>query len=222
MFTDPVYSDGMEELSPRQQAILDFIVSTLDQRGVVPTYREIGASLGIGSTNGVSDHIKALVKKGYLERAGDPGSPRCLKLTPRATGKVMDDGVVGVPVLGRIAAGAPLLAEENYEGTVRVDGGLLPAGGNVFALVVRGESMIEDGIQDGDFLFVRQQVNARNGEITVAMVDGSATVKRLYREGARVRLQPANKDMDPIYVDPAARDFSIIGVAVGLYRRISG
>jgi repressor LexA len=222
MFTEPVYSDVMEDLSPRQQAILDFIVSSLDQRGVVPTYREIGASLGISSTNGVSDHIKALVKKGYLERAGDPGSPRCLKLTTRATGHVLDDGVMGVPVLGRIAAGAPLLAEENYEGSVRVDGGLLPAGGNLFALVVQGESMIDDGILDGDLLFVRQQATARHGQITVAMVDGDATVKRYFREGERIRLQPSNRAMDPIFVDPADRDFNIVGVAVGLFRRIGG
>lgn len=210
----------MDELSPRQRAILDFIVSTLDQRGVAPTYREIGAALGIGSTNGVSDHIKALVKKGYLERAADPGASRSFIPTKGATGFVEDSGIVGVPVLGKIAAGQPLLAEENYEGSVRVDANLLPPGGKIFALVVTGESMIDDGIRDGDYLFVRQQKVARNGEIAVVMVDGQATVKRFYREGDRIRLQPANTAMKPIYVDESSGDCQIVGTAVGVFRRI--
>ena len=210
----------MDELSPRQRAILDFIVAAVHQRGVAPTYREIGAALGIGSTNGVSDHIKALIKKGYIERVGEAGSPRALKLTPRATGLVEDDGVVGVPILGRIAAGVPLLAEENYEGTLRVDASLLPPGGKVFALVVTGESMIDDGIHDGDYLFVRQQKNVRNGEIAVVMVEGEATVKRFFREGDRLRLQPANQAMSPIYVDPSSGEVELVGVAVGVFRQI--
>lgn len=210
----------MDELSPRQRAMLDFIVAAMDQRGVAPTYREIGAALGIGSTNGVSDHIKALIKKGYLERAADPGSPRSLVPTTRATGFIEDDGVVGVPVLGRIAAGLPLLAEENYEGTLRVDAGMLPAGGKVFALVVTGDSMIEDGIHDGDFLFVRQQKQVRNGEIAVVMVDGEATVKRFYREPDGIRLQPANSAMKPIYVKPSDGEVDLVGIAVAVFRRI--
>lgn len=210
----------MDDLSPRQRAMLDFIVAAIDQRGVAPTYREIGAALGIGSTNGVSDHIKALIKKGYLERAADPGSPRALVPTTRATGLVEDDGVVGVPVLGRIAAGLPLLAEENYEGTLRVDASMLPAGGKVFALVVTGDSMIEDGIHDGDFLFVRQQKQVRNGDIAVVMVDGEATVKRFFREGERIRLQPANSAMKPIYVQPSDGEVDLVGIAVAVFRRM--
>jgi repressor LexA len=210
----------MEELSPRQRAILDFITDSIDQRGVAPTYREIGAALGIGSTNGVSDHIKALVKKGYLERAAGMGSPRALVPTLRATGVKEEEAVVGVPVLGRIAAGLPLLAEENYEGSVRVDRGLLPPGGKVFALVVTGESMIEDGIHDGDYLFVKQQKNVKNGDIAVVMVDGEATVKRFYREGERIRLQPANSAMKPIYVDSRDGEVDVVGIAVGLFRQI--
>jgi repressor LexA len=210
----------MEELSPRQKEILEFILAAIDQRGVAPTYREIGAALGIGSTNGVSDHIKALIKKGYIERGADPGSPRSLVPTPRATGIIEDEGVVGVPVLGRIAAGSPLLAEENYEGTVRVDASLLPPGGKVFALVVTGESMIDDGIHDGDYLFVRQQKNAKQGEIAVVMVDGEATVKRFFREGDRLRLQPANQAMKPIYVDERSGECEVIGVAVGVWRNV--
>lgn len=210
----------MDDLSPRQRAILDFIAAAIHQRGVAPTYREIGAAMGIGSTNGVSDHIKALMKKGYIENAADPGSPRALRLTTRATGLVEDDGIHAVPVLGRIAAGQPLLAEEHYEGTVRVDASLLPAGGRVFALIVTGESMIDDGILHGDTVFVRQQKTCRNGDIAVVLVDGDATVKRFYREGARIRLQPANKAMAPIYVDETAGECEVVGVVVGVWRRV--
>jgi len=210
----------MEDLSPRQRAILDFIIAAIDQRGVAPTYREIGAALGIGSTNGVSDHIKALMRKGYLERGALPGSPRALVPTTAAVGMKEDEGVVGVPVLGRIAAGLPLLAEENYEGTLRVDQSMLPPGGKVFALVVTGESMIDDGIRDGDYLFVREQKQARNGQIAVVMVDGEATVKRFHREGDRIRLQPANQAMSPIYVDPSDGECEVVGVAVGVFRQI--
>lgn len=212
--------DSAQELSPRQRDMLDYIRTSLDQRGVVPSYREIGAALGIGSTNAVSDHIKALMRKGYLERVGEPGRPRSLRLTTQATGTLDLDGIVGVPIIGRVAAGTPLLAEQNYEGSLRVDSNMLPPGGQVFALVVRGDSMIDDGIHDGDYLFVRQKNDARNGEIAVVMVDGDATVKRFFREGNRVRLQPANQAMRPIYVDADAGDVGVVGVAVGVFRKI--
>lgn len=210
----------MEDLSPRQRELLEFMIATVEQRGVVPSYREIGAALGIGSTNAVSDHIKALIRKGYVQRVGEPGRPRSLRLTEQATGFLADQNVTAIPVLGRIAAGLPLLAEENYEGAVRVDQGMLPPGGRVFALVVTGDSMIEDGIFDGDTLFVQQKQDARDGEIAVVMVDGEATVKRLYREGSHLRLQPANSAMDPIIVEASAGDVQVVGVAVGVFRRI--
>lgn len=210
----------MEDLSPRQREILEFIVSAIDTTGVVPTYREIGAALGIGSTNGVSDHIKALERKGYLERTGGRGSPRSLRVTGGAMVRMEDESTISVPVIGRIAAGEPLLAQENYEGAIRVDANLLPLGGQVFALVVTGDSMIEDGIHHGDYLFVRQRPDVRNGRIAVVMVEGEATVKRFFHEGSRIRLQPANASMEPIYVDPSAGEVSIIGEAVGVYRRI--
>ena len=210
----------MQDLSPRQREILDFIMAAIDQHGVVPSYREIGTALGIGSTNGVSDHIKALIRKGYIERVGDAGKPRSLRLTVQASGHFEDEGTLGVPILGRIAAGVPLLAEENYDGTLRVDASMLPPGGNVFALVVHGDSMIEDGIHDGDYLFVRQQDDVRNGEIGVVMVDGEATVKRVYRESGALRLQPANSAMQPIMIDGSEGEVSIVGSAVGVFRRI--
>ncbi|MFT4625460.1 MAG: repressor LexA [Myxococcota bacterium] len=210
----------MEDLTRRQREVLDFVSASYDQTGVIPSYREVGRALGMKSTNQVSDHVKALIRKGYLERVGGAGRSRSLKLTPLATGTLGDDSVVGVPILGRIAAGTPLLAQENYEGTLRVDGCLLPSGGSVFALVVHGQSMIEDGIMDGDYLFVRQQSEARDGDIAVVFVDEEATVKRFYREGSQIRLQPANAAMDAIYVDAASGDVSVVGVAVGVYRHI--
>jgi len=210
----------MDDLSPRQQEIFEFIRSVLDQRGVSPSYREVGAALGIGSTNAVSDHIKALVRKGYIERVGGRGAPRSIRLTEDASSSFEGDGVQGIPILGRIAAGVPLLAHENYEGTLRVDSSMVPRGGKIFALVVTGESMIEDGIHDGDYLFVREKSTARNGEIAVVMVDGEATVKRFFSEGNTIRLQPANSAMQPILVDRESGDVSVIGVAVGLFRKI--
>lgn len=210
----------MEDLSPRQREMLEFITSAVDQAGVVPSYREIGSALGIGSTNAVSDHLKALIRKGYVERVGEPGRPRSLRLTAIAS-EVLEDGTtVGVPMLGRIAAGVPLLAEENYDGSVRVDVSMLPSGAKVFALQVTGESMIEDGIYDGDTLFVQQQASARDGDIAVVRVDGDATVKRYFKEGSRVRLQPANAAMEPIYVDRSSGAVEIIGIAVGVFRRL--
>lgn len=210
----------MDDLSPRQREMLDFIVSTIDATGVVPSYREIGAALGIGSTNGVSDHIKALERKGYIERTGGRGSPRSLRVSDQAATYLEDADTVSVPVLGKIAAGQPLLAQEHYDGAVRVDASLVPLGGQVFALVVTGDSMIDDGIHDGDYLFVRQQKTVHNGSIAVVMVDDEATVKRFFREGDRIRLQPANAEMEPIWVDRNSGDVQIIGEAVGVYRRL--
>ena len=210
----------MEDLTRRQREVLDFISARYDQTGVCPSYREVGGAVGMKSTNQVSDVVKALIRKGYLERVGSAGRSRSLRLTPMATGSLGDDSVVGVPILGRIAAGTPLFAQENYEGTLRVDGCMLPSGGNVFALVVHGDSMIEDGILDGDYLFVRQQSQVRDGDIAVVFVDEEATVKRFFREGNRIRLQPANSSMDPIFVSAESGEVKVVGVAVGVYRHI--
>ena len=211
---------NVEDLSPRQKELLEFLITQVEQKGVVPSYREIGSALGIGSTNAVSDHIKALIRKGYVQRVGEPGRPRSLRLTEQATGFLAEQNVTAVPVVGRVAAGLPLLAEENYDGSLRVDQGMLPPGGRVFALVVTGDSMIEDGIFDGDHLFVQQKPEARDGEIAVVMVDGEATVKRVYREGDKLRLQPANSAMDPIIVDANSGETQVVGIAVGVFRRI--
>jgi len=211
--------DPGHDLSPRQRDVLDFISSTLAQRQVPPTYREIGDALGIASTNGVADHVKALIKKGYVRKI-DPGPDgagvaRGLQLTDKA-GSKRRGAVVSVPLVGHVAAGQPILAEENYERALHLDRGLVPDG-VIFALRVRGESMIEEGIHDGDFVIVKQQSTARNGDIVVALVDGDATVKHFFREGPRIRLQPANSDMEPIYAD-ATNTTLIQGLVVGVYR----
>ena len=209
----------MEELPPRQKQLLDFVAAYQDQRGIPPTLREIGEALGIRSTNGVSDHIKSLLKKGYLERVGEARTSRGVRIAPHVRGGFRTEATVAVPVLGRVAAGSPILAEENWAATLHMDSKMMPHQAEVFALVVQGNSMIEDGILDGDYVFVRKQAQAREGETVVAMVDGEATVKRFHREKGRIRLQPANREMEPIYVD-ASRDVEILGVVVGVYRRL--
>jgi repressor LexA len=217
----------MEELTDRQNEILTFIVKESEVRGFPPTIREIGEEMGISSTNGVNDHLKALERKGYLTR-GEQQS-RSLVPTKRARmvlgiGNRKDPTMIEVPLLGRVAAGAPLLATENVEDSVRIDSFLLGgAGKEIFALRVKGESMIDDGIYDGDFLFVRKTPTAHAGDIVVALIEEEATVKRYYPEGDRIRFQPANKTMDPIYVHKSEfRSTMILGQVVGVYRKMIG
>lgn len=216
----------MEELTDRQREILTFIVKETEARGFPPTIREIGEEMDIRSTNGVNDHLKALERKGYLLR-GEQQS-RSLVPTKRARlalglGVKKDSNVVEVPVLGKVAAGAPLLAVENVEDSVRIDSFFIGANGKeVFALRVKGESMIEDGIYDGDYLFVKKTPAASPGDIVVALIEDEATVKRYYPENDRIRFQPANSTMQPIYVNKA--DFKstmILGQVVGVYRRMN-
>ena len=204
------------DLSPRQRDVLDYIRSTSMQRGFPPTYREIGDALGISSTNGVADHVKALVKKGFLEKS-ETGAARGLKLTTKAKPGRRGD-TVSVPVLGTVAAGQPILAQENYERSIHLDRSLIRGSDAVYALRVRGDSMIEEGIMEGDIVIVRQQSTARNGDIVVAMVEEEATVKFYFHEGHRIRLQPAHPTMDPIYVS-ASQASAIQGVVVGVYRQ---
>ena len=205
----------MRGLTKRQQLVLEFIQASIQENGFPPTLREIGAHFGIRSTNGVNDHLLALQRKGYLRR--QDMKSRALRPTASATGVPRE-----VPLVGRVAAGQPLLAIENLEGTLRVDSGLLPGeGGNYFALRVRGESMIGAGILDGDIVFVRQQEEAASGTIVVAMVGDEATVKTLYRDGERLRLQPSNPAVAPIVVGrDDGRTLRILGIVVGVYRKV--
>ena len=215
-----------DRLTQRQRDILDFISTQIDRRGYPPTLREIGEHFGIRSTNGVSDHLKALEKKGFLARedlksramrpVGSDGSTTTAR-TPLGLGQEM----VEVPLIGRVAAGQPLLAVENVEDTVVVDRFFIGTHREVFALRVVGESMIEDGIFDGDYVFVKKVATANRGDIVVAMIEGEATVKRYFPEGEVIRFQPANARMEPIYVRREDfRSVDIIGVVVGVYRKM--
>ena len=203
-----------QRLTTRQEEVLEIIQQAIARDGYPPTIREIGQRLGIRSTNGVNDHLKALEKKGYLTR----GEAKSRALVPVD----FESDWVDIPLLGRIAAGTPILAVENVEDTVRVDRFFLGrTSGEVFALRVVGESMIGDGIHDGDFIFVKKQPEAPVGEIVVAMIDGEATVKRYYPEGDRIRFEPSNPDMASIYVLASEfRQTMILGVVVGLYRMV--
>ncbi len=306
-----------ERLTERQREVLDFIQDKIQRDGYPPTIREIGDQLGIRSTNGVNDHLKALAKKGYLlrteaksracvptdapaddrrlikrggtddrtktselgartaltrlsggglqtpraptrlsavedlptttplvggSRVEPPGLSRSLSavnpLSANAASKTAgatkgnvelvdfaqnDDDEVDIPLLGRIAAGQPILALESQEDSVRIDRMFLgrQRERDVFALRVVGESMIEDGINDGDFIFVRKQAQATRGAIVVALIDDEATVKRYYPEGDRIRFQPSNSAMQPIYVLASEfKNTQILGIVVGIYRRM--
>lgn len=218
-----------DRLTQRQRDILDFISSSIDQRGYPPTLREIGEHFGIRSTNGVSDHLKALEKKGFLaredlkSRAMRPvggTQPPVTSITSRM-GQRMGEELCEIPVLGRVAAGQPLLAVENVEDKVVVDRFFIGQNREVFALRIVGESMIEDGIFDGDYVFVRKTPTAGRGEIVVAMIEGEATVKRFFPEGDVIRFQPANAAMEPIYVRKSDfRAVDILGVVIGVYRHM--
>jgi len=206
------------DLTDRQRQALDYITDCLTVRGYPPTLREIGEHMGIRSTNGVNDHLKALERKGYLVRE----ELKSRALRPVDLKEPRED--IEVTILGRVAAGAPILAEENVVDRVVVDRYFLGAvkAKDVFGLVVRGESMIEDGIFDGDYIFVRKQSTAEAGEIVVVLLDGEATCKRYYPEGDRIRLQPANAAMDPIFVRRSEfRSIDILGKVVGIYRRLN-
>ncbi|MGZ3423801.1 MAG: transcriptional repressor LexA [Polyangiales bacterium] len=225
----------MQGLTHRQQMVLEYIRRSITDRGYPPTLREIGAHMGIRSTNGVNDHLRALERKGYLTRE----DMKSRALRPSDMGSVPgvsdaangnddtshavheDERLVEVPVVGRVAAGLPILAEQNVVDTVRIDRMLVRGGKDVFALRVQGESMIEAGIHDGDYIFVRKQPTAARGDIVVALLGDEATVKYYFPEKDRVRLQPANAQMAPIYV--LASDFKqsmILGVVVGVYRKL--
>jgi repressor LexA len=222
-----------EILTERQREILDFIAASISDRGYPPTLREIGEHFGIRSTNGVNDHLKALEKKGHLRREDlksramrpTAAPSRISSLASRAPANVApmngNDDLCEVPILGRVAAGKPILAVENVEDTVRVDRVLIGGYREVFGLRIVGDSMIEDGIFDGDYVFVKKTPSANPGDIVVAMIEEEATVKRYFPERDHIRFQPANSNMSPIIVKKADfKSVDIIGIVVGIYRKL--
>lgn len=221
--------DAMQGLTQRQQQVLDFIRDSITERGYPPTLREIGAHMGIRSTNGVNDHLRALERKGFLTRE----DMKSRALRPKALGPINTDNVipiadghaaadvVEIPILGRVAAGLPILADEHVIDTVSVGSSMVKGGHDVFGLRVSGDSMIDAGIFNGDYIFVHKQSTADRGQIVVALINDEATVKYFYPERDYVRFQPANDQMAPILV--RATDFRptmILGIAIGVFRRI--
>ena len=201
-------------LTDRQEAILNFIVDHIQDQGFPPTLREIGGHFGIRSTKGVNDHLTALEKKGRIKRHSDLS--RGIEVVGGAT--VAPDNIMSLPLLGNIAAGVPLLASENVEQQVCIDRSL--ARGGEFMLCVQGDSMINAHICDGDYIVVRSQETAEDGEIVAALIDDEATVKRFFRHGRQVRLQPENDSMKPIMADLSENDVRILGKVVGVFRTV--
>jgi len=210
------------QLTDRQRAVLDFISTSITDRGYPPTLREIGNHLGIRSTNGVNDHLRALERKGYLTR--EDMKSRTLRLTRTVANRQSessDEEMVEIPIVGRVAAGNLAEALEEPEDRVRVDRMLIGRGNDVFGLRISGESMIEAGIHDGDFVFVRKQLTAERGQIVIAMVGDEATCKYYFPEKDHIRLQPANSQMAPILIPKNDwRTTQVLGLVVGLYRKV--
>ena len=212
-------------LTQRQREVYEFVLSYVDSHGYPPTVREIGEAVGLASPSTVHAHLANLERAGYLRR--DPTKPRALELTRRersaagATVSVADVGEVRVlPLVGEIAAGGPLLAEENVEEHLAVPD-TLSRGGEEFLLRVKGDSMIDAGILEGDYVVVQRQQTAKDGDIVVALAGqdeaaDEATVKRFFRESGRVRLQPENATMEPLYPEHV----SVLGKVVGVFRRV--
>lgn len=212
------------KLGKRQIAIYDFIRTYTDQHGYPPSVREIGAAVGLASPSTVHMHLKVLEESGLIKR--DSKKPRTIEVmddradkddSQQPLAKVTEDvasNVIRLPLVGRVAAGVPILAEQNVEETLALPTSVV-GDASSFVLRVRGESMINAGIFDGDYIVVKEQHDAHDGEIVVALLDDSATVKTFYRERDRVRLQPENDTMEPIYADNP----QILGKVVALMRR---
>jgi len=201
------------DLSLRQTNILEFIKQEIRKKGYPPAVREIGEAVGLLSSSTVHGHLQTLEEKGYIRR--DPTKPRAIEILDSSSDILEAKKVVHVPIVGRVTAGQPILAVENIEGTFPLPADLVHQD-NVFMLKVQGESMINAGILDGDFIIVRQQKEARNGEIVVALIGEEATVKRFFKERTLIRLQPENPTMEPIY----SQDVSILGKVVGVFRTL--
>lgn len=203
------------DLTDRQRQVLEFIKAETKRKGYPPTVRDIGAAVGLSSSSTVHAHLAALEAKGLIRR--DPSKPRALEVLGHDREERVHElsGVVELPVVGAVAAGSPILAEENVESTIQLPTDVVRED-STFVLRVQGESMIGAGIMDGDFVVVRQQKTADNGDIVVALLGDEATVKRFYREADAIRLQPENASMEAIRV----RDVDVLGKVVAVFRRV--
>ena len=198
------------KISKKQQEILDYIKSEILKKGYPPAVREICEAVHLKSTSSVHSHLETLEKNGYIRR--DPTKPRAIEIVDDSFQMIRRD-MTSIPVVGQVAAGMPILADQNIESYFPIPADMVPSG-ECFVLKVKGESMINIGIMDGDYIFVHDVNTCRDGDVVVALVDDSATVKTFYREKNRIRLQPENDDMDPIIVD----DCRILGTVFGVFR----
>ncbi len=198
-------------LSAKQQQILDYIKEEILKRGYPPTVRDICEAVNLKSTSSVFSHLETLEKRGYIRR--DPAKPRTIEIIDDSFNMVRTE-MVSLPVIGTVAAGEPILAEQNITNYFPVPAEMVPNGEPSFVLKVKGDSMINAGIFSGDQIFVQCCNSASNGDTVVALVDDSATVKTFYKEKGHIRLQPENDTMDPIIVD----DCQILGKVFGVFR----
>ncbi|WP_434653930.1 transcriptional repressor LexA [Thermoanaerobacterium thermosaccharolyticum] len=201
------------KISLKQQEIIEFIKSEINRKGYPPSVREIGKAVGLKSTSTVHGHLSRLEKKGYIRR--DPTKPRAIEVLNNDKRDLSD--VIKLPVIGKVTAGSSILAVENIDEYYSIPRDLIVGyEGESFILKVRGESMINAGILDGDYIIVRKQSYADNGDIIVALIEDEATVKRFYKESDHIRLQPENPSMDPIIVD----NVMVLGKVVGVIRKL--
>lgn len=218
-----------KKITKKQKAVLDFIAQTIDETGIAPTVRDICDGLGLSSPSTVHVHLKTLEEKGYIHR--DPLKSRCITIVgqernasaasadhhdepPVGAGEFSN--IVSLPVVGNVAAGVPILAEQNVTETIPLPTEIV-GDSSSFLLKVRGDSMVEIGINDGDYVVVKEQPTAMNGDIVVAVIEDGATVKRFFKEQDHIRLQPENSSMEPIIV---RENVTIAGKVVAVFRRL--
>jgi repressor LexA len=203
-----------EPLTKRQKEVLDYIAQFIEMHGYAPSYREIAEALNMSSVATVATHVETLVTKGFIEK-GDNRARSLQTINPK---DFQDDHSVGLPILGLIAAGQPITALEGHQETLEVPP-FMVGRRHSYVLQVKGQSMIEDAIMDGDYVVVQEKEVPSNGDVVVALINGEeATLKRFYKEKNQIRLQPANSTMDPIIL-PAGTDLKIQGVVIGVIRK---
>lgn len=199
------------KITKKQTQVLEYLKKQIINKGYPPSVREICDAVGLRSTSSVHAHLETLEKNGYIRR--DPTKPRAIEIVDDNFNTIRKD-IVSIPIIGQVAAGTPILAIENIEGYFPIPSEYLPADKEIFVLNVKGDSMINAGILNGDKIVVQQENTANNGDIIVALLDDSATVKTFYKENGHIRLQPENDTMEPIIVD----DVTILGKVISLFR----
>ncbi|NLV92865.1 MAG: transcriptional repressor LexA [Firmicutes bacterium] len=202
----------MSKLTKRQQEIFDFIVEEVREKGYPPSVREIGKAVGLKSSSTVHGHLSRLEEKGLIRR--DPTKPRAIEIL--GMNKLVRKETINVPIVGNVTAGEPILAHENIEDYFPIPADFVSSEEELFMLHIQGDSMIEAGILDGDYVLVRRQPSADNGDIVVALIGEDSTVKRFFKEDGYYRLQPENPAMEPIIV----QEVEILGKVVGVFRRL--